>query len=342
MLASRGTDRSTAVVERRVAGENSATSPSIRQPTSSDAATRRDHSRDGSSSARSSRTQATVAGSRPAAHWVTRVVLPYPAGATTNSTCEFAVSSSRCSSRGRSIQVSLTIGGRNTIAETGLPRSARSWLLSPPTISVITVKIPARRRLRMPSQVGRDPLQGGGELRQLLIGKRLEGGGEPVAAPGDDRLTLIGQAHQHPTSITRMRIPLSNPLPLQPIHQRRRGTTGQPQIGAEIVLTPITMNRQITQGLRLGHAQPRDLRDHLTVVLPSQDHGPQATNRIIQPRRTRTRHHALKPTSNKARATRFLSRASLVRIPHRQPEAARRSTLRCHTTHNKQKDPGVK
>ena len=193
-------------------------------------------------------------------------------------------------------------------------RSARSWLHSPATMSIITVKIPARRRLRMPA-AGRP--QSAAKRRRAAAAprrKRLEGGGEPATAPGDNRLTLLGHTHQHPTSITRMRIPLRNPLPLQPIHQRRRGPTGQPQIGAQIVLTPITMNREITDGLRLGHPQPGDLGDHLTVVLPRQNHGPQATNRIVHPWRARTRHHALTPTLNKARATRFLSRASLIRI----------------------------
>ena len=112
------------------------------------------------------------------------------------------------------------------------------------------------------------------ELRQLPAGKGLEGRGQPVAASRDDRLTLIGQAHKYPTPITRMRKPLRNSLPFQTINQRRRRTTGQSQIGAQIVLTPITMNRQVAQSLRLGHAQPRGMRDHLTVVLPGQDHSP--------------------------------------------------------------------
>src|SRR3954454_8353819 len=155
---------------------------------------------------------------------------------------------------------------------------------------------------------------------------------------------LARQTHHNATSVARMRVTLGNPLPLQPVDEGCRSAAGDPEIGPQVVLAAISVDRKIAQSLSLAHTESGHSPEHLAIVLPSQNQSSEAPHGVIRrltptwhlasPENTRRRGWPVvqrldsrtayvdtgRTSPDKTRATRFLSLASPVRTP---PGAAR-------------------
>ena len=137
---------------------------------------------------------------------------------------------------------------------------------------------PRATRSRSSATSARPPVKlassSGGRSWRAWARQRWLSVGDPAAA--------LGEPDDGAAAVARVRRPLGDALPLEPVDQRGRRAAGQLQVAGELGLAPLAVQREGGDRLALGGAEADRVGHRLPVVLGGHDQPAQVADGVVE------------------------------------------------------------